>query len=313
MAPGWYEAIPEKLKKIMDTYFSKVDDTAALGRNERLLGLIAPHAGMSYSGPTASYAYKVLREYLYGTGGKGERVKQIFLLGPSHVKGFEGVEVSAAGAFETPFGPLTVDTGIIAKVKAALEQAGVPVSYAAKATDEREHSIEMQIPFVSHVLYFPPAGQSPKAAAVKIVPMVVGWSDAAMEERISVALQPYLEDEASVFIYSSDFCHWGSRFAYTYHYEPKTFPVIGDAIIAMDRKAIDLLENLDKKAWYAYFKATENTICGRHPISVGLQYWSREDNRSDTQVTFLHYSQSNRCESVRDSSVSYASAIITKG
>ena len=38
--------------------------------------IIAPHAGYSYSGPTAAIAYKALNP---------ERIKRVFVLGPSHL------------------------------------------------------------------------------------------------------------------------------------------------------------------------------------------------------------------------------------
>jgi hypothetical protein len=39
---------------------------------------------------------------------------------------------------------------------------------------------------------------------------------ARSEARYGALLAPYLSDPANLFIISSDFCHWGSRFRYTY-------------------------------------------------------------------------------------------------
>lgn len=37
------------------------------------------------------------------------------------------------------------------------------------------------------------------------------------EARYGALLSPYLEDPSNLFIISSDFCHWGRRFSYTFY------------------------------------------------------------------------------------------------
>ena len=39
------------------------------------------------------------------------------------------------------------------------------------------------------------------------------------EARYGRLLAPYFDDPSSLFVISSDFCHWGSRFSYNY-YDP---------------------------------------------------------------------------------------------
>ncbi|KAG5489260.1 hypothetical protein GH5_00124 [Leishmania sp. Ghana 2012 LV757] len=311
---GWYEAIPQRLKATIDDYFSETthhyaDESVGC---TRMTALIAPHAGMSYSGRTASEAFAVLREYLYAKGSKGRDLERVFILGPSHTKGFEGCELSAASEYETPFGPLKVDTAAVEQVIAALRKAGVGASTASRRTDEAEHSIEMETPYLSHILHYPPptvsASVLPAAGRVSIVPIIVGWTDRQVEKAICDALKPYMEDPRNFFIFSSDFCHWGNRFSYMHHYRRSEYPNIGDSIIAMDHAAMELLERRDLEGWYSYLKTTKNTICGRAPISVGMQRWA--DEAIKARVRFVHYSQSNKCEDTDDSSVSYAAAIV---
>ncbi|EPY41783.1 memo-like protein [Angomonas deanei] len=275
-----------------------------------LRALIAPHAGMVYSGETASYAYAVLRRFLYNPTLQGDLVRRVFILGPAHVKGFAGVEISSATEFETPFGPLPVDTQVTSKLLNDLKKGGVTANWASKEVDTREHSIELQTPYLSHILYFPPGDQPAAKDRIKIVPLVIGDANQNCEKRIYEILEPYMSSKENVFIYSSDFCHWGSRFRYTYHYKKERYPLIGDAIIAMDKEGMTTLEKVDLTAWYQYLDATDNTICGRHAIGVGLQGWHLQ--KKHTVIDFLRYSQSNKCASPSDSSVSYASAVITE-
>lgn len=49
------------------------------------------------------------------------------------------------------------------------------------------------------------------------MPILVGAISAAKEEKFGKLLAPYLADPETFFVVSSDFCHWGSRFGYTYY------------------------------------------------------------------------------------------------
>ncbi|RNF23912.1 protein MEMO1 [Trypanosoma cruzi] len=304
-ANSWYEGSAKVLKATVDDLFERVKDFQ-LGGDETLIGIISPHAGISYSGPTAAHVYKVLRNYIYGP--KGSNVTHIFLLGPDHHKGFDGVEMSGAQQYETPFGALSIDTSVVSSVFQSLKAAGVQTTRMSQSTDEEEHSIEMQLPFISHILHHPPAGLTGAKNRIQLVPMLVGWTDRETEERIGAVLSSYSQDSHNIFVLSSDFCHWGSRFQYKYHYQKSEYPAIADAIIAMDHEGMEWLEKRDMNGWYEYLNKTHNTICGRRPISIGME---AVKNDISTTVRFLHYSQSNRCASLSDSSVSYASALIT--
>jgi AmmeMemoRadiSam system protein B len=46
---------------------------------------------------------------------------------------------------------------------------------------------------------------------------MVGYTSTALETAFGNILAPYLADESNAFVISSDFCHWGTRFSYTYY------------------------------------------------------------------------------------------------
>lgn len=71
--------------------------------------------------------------------------------------------------------------------------------------DEKEHSLEMHIPFIKKVF-----GDHP----MKMVPIMVGNLSAKSEQAYGKKLAPYLQDDQTLFIISSDFCHWGANFDY---------------------------------------------------------------------------------------------------
>lgn len=52
-----------------------------------------------------------------------------------------------------------------------------------------------------------------------IVPILVGSISTDVEGIYGEILAPYLADPQNLFVISSDFCHWGKRFSYTYYDE----------------------------------------------------------------------------------------------
>lgn len=52
-----------------------------------------------------------------------------------------------------------------------------------------------------------------------IVPIMVGSLSVDSEALYGEILAPYLADPQNLFVISSDFCHWGQRFRYTYYDE----------------------------------------------------------------------------------------------
>ncbi|VDK59734.1 unnamed protein product, partial [Anisakis simplex] len=121
----------------------------------------------------------------------------------------------------------------------------------------------------------------------------------------------YVADPRNLFVISSDFCHWGKRFHFT-PYEHNTGIPIHEQIAALDKQGMEAISCLEPGAFNEYLKKTQNTICGRNPISVMLQAAEhfRQMNNHSAELRFLRYSQSNQCRSLSDSSVSYAAGAL---
>ncbi|OEH79332.1 hypothetical protein cyc_03147 [Cyclospora cayetanensis] len=134
--------------------------------------------------------------------------KRIFLLGPSHYKYFIGVALPPKHCEEylTPLGGLSLDTEVLE----AFRSNGT-FCELSPAEDEEEHSLELMLPFIRHIF---PEG-------IKIIPMIVGElrQQEECQKFADVLIDYFLHDE-NLFIISSDFCHWGPRYAYYYLEEP---------------------------------------------------------------------------------------------
>ncbi len=83
-----------------------------------------------------------------------------------------------------------------------------------RKTDEDEHSIEMQLSYVAKVM-------EARRGSFSVVPILVGSISGEKEKMYGQLLAKYFESAGTLFVISSDFCHWGERFQYTYHDESR--------------------------------------------------------------------------------------------
>ncbi|SNX87322.1 related to protein tag-253 [Melanopsichium pennsylvanicum] len=282
--------------------------------------IIAPHAGYSYSGPAAAYAYATI-----DTAG----VERVFILGPSHHVYLDGCAVTNCDTYATPIGNLPVDKHVIEELKGTGK-----FTTMSQGEDEDEHSLEMHLPYVRKVFE--------NQNGVKIVPIMVGAISTNKENVFGKLLAPYLKDAKNFFVISSDFCHWGTRFRYTYYKSqdsrvdgvhlttrsPKStyesYP-IHQSIRELDQQGIQAITHpwtQDKEeaktaeqartAFVEYLKQTKNTVCGRHPIGVLLAALAELEKTQmiKSECRFTRYEQSSQVQSAGESSVSYASAYV---
>ncbi len=95
----------------------------------------------------------------------------------------------------------------------------------SQSIDEAEHSAEMQLPYLHRLLQKLYPGR-PESEYPLLVPIMVGSTNAATESAFGKLLAPYIAEEENAFVISSDFCHWGSRFGYTYYLPNASSPAL---------------------------------------------------------------------------------------
>jgi len=139
--------------------------------------IVAPHAGYVYSGPIAASAYALLAP-------AAAHLTRVVVVGPAHRVWLEGLASPGASAMRTPLGDVAVDV-------AALAAAGVPAHPAAHA---REHSLEVQLPFIQRLL--------PRA---RVVPLIVGGATAA---EVGALLEALWGGDETAIVVSSDLSHY---------------------------------------------------------------------------------------------------------
>ena len=150
---------------------------------EELIALISPHAGYIYSGLVAAYSYKQL---------EGKNFDTVILIGPSHYFPLSGASVYNYGSYQTPLGLVEVDSHLANKIIARDKS----IRYIPQA-HIREHSLEVQLPFLQRTL-----------KDFKIVPILI--SDATLRncQTLADAIFRSREGKKILIIASTDLSHY---------------------------------------------------------------------------------------------------------
>lgn len=215
VAGMFYPGEPDELRATVGELLAagRIEDESAVCPK----ALIVPHAGYIYSGEVAADAYVQLRAHR-------RRIRRIVLLGPSHRVGFHGLAVSSAEVFRTPLGDVPLD------VAATREMVRLPQVQTLDAAHGSEHSLEVQLPFLQAVL-----------DDFVLLPIVVGSASA---EEVAAVLEPFWQDDATVFVISSDLSHYLDY----------------ASAQAIDRSTCEAIEQL------AGNRIGEDQACGRNPV-----------------------------------------------
>jgi AmmeMemoRadiSam system protein B/uncharacterized protein (TIGR00296 family) len=278
-AGQWYEADADKLSQQLKGFLetARVNLEKAQKEKRSVFALIVPHAGYLFSGQTAAYGY---------VKGLERKPKRIFLLGPSHYAGFQGVALSADHAFATPLGDLEVDTAVVEELNE------YPLFKKLPEVHRIEHSLELQLPLIKEAL-----------PDVKIVPIIIGTLvDDTQVRLVGQIIKQYLTEDDLVVV-SSDFTHFGPR----YQYEP-FHENVPENIKKLDEEAFQHLQQRNLEGFIMYRNRTKNTICGFFPCAVLLAMLP-----TDMQCTLLDYktSRDTRFEDSKNS-VSYLAIEFSK-
>ncbi len=240
LAGTWYAADAEPLRRQVDALLDTVEGGAL---PQRVAGLIVPHAGYVYSGRAAAAGYARLR---------GVGYRRALILAPSHYAAFRGAAVLDVAYFETPLG-----AGAGRRWRRWRPCPGprcVASTPRRFATSTRWRSSCRSCNACCPACRWCPCCWDPS----------MGRTTRASRTGLGTVV-----DAETLVIVSSDFVHYGSRFAY----EP--FPAhdaeqVRGALRRLDMGAIDLVCRGDAAGFGAYVAATGATICGAVPIGVFL-------------------------------------------
>ena len=181
VAGYFYPAEKDKLQKDISLMLQVAKPEKTF---DKIFGIVSPHAGYIYSGKTAAYAYNLLKDKNY---------KTVIIISPSHAEYFRGISIYDGDAYETPLGIVEIDQVITDKL---IESSKV-ISRSIQG-HQREHALEVQIPFLQFVL-----------KDFKIVPIVMGDQSKMFVDELAEKLSKVV-DESTLIVASSDMSHFYS-------------------------------------------------------------------------------------------------------
>jgi len=242
VAGTWYPGDPAELRKTVQEYLQAAAKVDLPGRP---IALICPHAGFRYSGQVAAAAYKQL---------DGRKYRRVIILAVSHGYGgvFRGASIlKDVTHYKTPLGLIPLDR----EACDALLREDLVTSLPA--AHRREHSLEIQLPFLQCVL-----------GEFRLVPILMGRMDEGDYARLAKAILRWVDDE-TLLVVSSDFTHYGRNYGYVPFSEdvPNRLRQLVDA-------AVKPLRLCDFDGFREHLSRTDDTICGRVPIQQLLRVLS---------------------------------------
>jgi len=258
VAGQFYEADAAALAKQVESCFTDPRGPGELptrqrSASRRIRAVVVPHAGYVYSGPIAAHAYQLVAS---------ERPPEsVLILGVDHYGASAGASLSDR-PWLTPLGPTPGDPELVA----ALRRPPLEVNEEAH---RREHSIEVQLPFLEYVLPHP-----------KFVPLEVGFGPFEFLQEVAGVVREATRERDVLLIASTDFSH----------YVP---PSTADRL---DHLAIAQILARSARGLYDTVSRNDISMCGIAPTTVLLAALEGLDVRP----RLLRWGHSGEVEKMRD-------------
>jgi MEMO1 family protein len=223
VAGQFYPASSNELQRTVEAFFQKA------GSLLEAKAVVVPHAGYVYSGPVAGKVFSAVHI-----------PEKIILLGPNHSGRGESLALSPEGAWRMPQGIVAVDP----EMNRAL-LAECPNLREDAAAHSREHSLEVQIPFIQAL-----------QAEFGFSAICVGTVKYSMLEALGhgMARSILSAGRPVLLVASSDMTHYESA----------------DFAASQDRLAIDRILAVDPEGLYKVVLEKDISMCGFAPTVAVL-------------------------------------------
>jgi AmmeMemoRadiSam system protein B len=269
IAGRWYDGDPDALARSVDGYL----DSAQLPDLEgEVIAVIAPHAGHTYSGPVAGYAFAALR---------GRRPDLVAVIAPMHHPYRELLITTAHDAYSTPLGDVPVDKVALDELDALLKSE--LMFGLSPVENDPEHSLEIELPFLQRAL----------TSSWKLLPVMVRVREASISERLGQALAKVLRDKNFVLVASTDLSHF---------YNQQT-------ALVYDRSMLNQIESFNPDGAFDLERAGKGFACGLGAFTAVM--WAARDLGAD-KVQILRHATSGDVTGDYSSVVGYGAAVMLK-
>jgi len=224
VAGKFYDFDKAGLETTLDNLFSQTR------KGPEYNSVISPHAGYAYSGLTAAKAISALKPN-----------KRFIILGPNHTGLGKEFSMMQTGSWRTPLGKVPINE----ELSGMLLECGLPEE--DDAAHAREHSIEVQLPFLQHRF----------GDGISFVPITImgfGYNAPFLKkcEELGSCIAKAIKKTNAAVIASSDFSHF----------------ISWEQAKEKDLQAIERIKDLDLPGFFRILKETRASVCGYAPIAV---------------------------------------------
>jgi hypothetical protein len=178
----FYPNDAERLRNDILNYLNHADVRVD---SENIFGIVSPHAGYVYSGPTAAYGFKLIENKDYN---------KVIVLSPSHRMYFAGSSIYSGDAYLTPLGEIPVDKELRSKITEDSKTI-----FSGLDGHSQEHALEVQLPFLQVAL-----------GEFSLVPIVIGDQSSVFVYELADRIAQAADDKTLV-VASSDLSHFYNK------------------------------------------------------------------------------------------------------
>jgi hypothetical protein len=265
VAGAFYTDDPDDLAAQIKAFLNHVPPKTLPGT---ITALIAPHAGFIYSGQVAAHAYKLI---------EGKTFDTVVVIAPSHHYPLRGASVYPRGAYQIPLGLISINE----KLAEQLIETSDLFSYVKQA-HVKEHSLEVQLPFLKTVL-----------GDFKLLPVVMGANDFSTCQAIAESLYQTVKDQSVLIVASTDLSHF-------HPYQQA---------VSLDQVVLDYVKSYDPEGLFKAISSRKCEACGADPlVTTMLLAHKLGANRSEV----LTYANSGDVSGDKTQVVGYMAAVLYK-
>jgi AmmeMemoRadiSam system protein B len=236
----------------------------------KLVGIIVPHAGYRYSGPTAGYAYRCIL---------GMSFDHVVIVSPLHDYMPYPFLTSAHKQYSTPLGSVNVDQKHLDHLNDHLFRSSGAKMVAI--ANDHEHSLEIQLPFLQYAL----------AKPFELLPLMVREHRASALKHFGEALAETLRGKNALLVASTDLSHFYSEREANF----------------LDKHMLDEISSFDPTGVLRAEEENTGFACGAGAVTAVL--WAAK-SLGATKVTVLHHSTSADSTGDSTQVVGYGAAAI---
>lgn len=243
----WFPGNGKALAATVNGYIenAKIDNLGG-----RIVAAIAPHAGYTYSGKVAGYAFRAIKNNAM----RGHHPETVLVFGISHRGGEKGIAIMDGDAIETPLGEVELDRA--AAELLVSESPRISFNYAPHAG---EHSAENEIPFIQEAL-----------PNTKIVVGLIGDHDRETVDDLVRALGVLSKKKKILVIASSDMLH-----------DPDY-----SLVTRIDGETLEKVKAMDWETIREGWRPSKQIFCGIMPVLAAMRFARSQGCQKGTVLNY---------------------------